>query len=178
MFDLIPGLSGGWLYAVIFLGKMIEVALDTLRIMFISKGKKAYGTVCGFFSILIWIMLVSSVLTDVSADPMKVVVYCVAYACGIYMGTALEQRLAVGLTAIQIVLPETEAGEVGGGLRDAGFGVTLMEGRSVDGTKRGLVFVQLRRKLVPEAIALANGLCPDAVISVSDVRQVRGGFFK
>lgn len=172
------GLTGFWLYLFIFIGKMIEVTVDTLRIMFIGKGKRMSGAIFGFISVVLWIILVNSVLTNISEDPLKAVIYCVAYGCGIYLGTTLESQLAVGLTSIQIVLNCEQVEELGAVLRDEGFGVTLLEGHSVNGMKRGLVFVQLRRKRVPEAIRIARGICDDAVISVSDVRQVRGGFFR
>lgn len=172
------GLTGFWLYAFIFVGKMVEVTIDTLRIMFIGKGKRMAGAVLGFVCVFLWIVLVNSVLTDISKDPLKVIVYCVAYACGIYLGTTLEGQLAVGLTSIQIVLNCEKAEKLGAILRDKGFGVTMLEGHSVDGTKRRMVFVQLRRRRVAEAINIAHDTCEDAVISVSDVRQVRGGFFR
>lgn len=172
------GAGGFWLYVFIFVGKVVEVAFDTLRIMFVGKGKRVYGVICGFASIMLWIVLVSSVLSDISEDPFKAVVYCVAYAGGIYLGATLEGWLAVGLTSVQIVLKSSAAEELGARLRSEGFGVTILEGHSVSGLARELIFVQLRRKRVPEAIRIVNDMCSDAVISVSDVRYVRGGFLR
>ena len=172
------GATGFWLYGLIFVGKMIEVAFDTLRIMFVGKEKRVYGMLCGFASIMLWIVLVNSVLSNITEDPTKAVVYCVAYAGGIYLGSALEGRLAVGLTSVQIVLKSSIAEKLGRKLRAEGFGVTILEGHSVNGTRRELVFVQLKRRRVPEAIKLVNEMCNDAVISLSDVRQIRGGFLR
>ena len=61
--------------------------------------------------------------------------------------------------------------------RDNGFGVTILDGHSVDGTKREVVFVQLRRKRVEEAMKIALSENPEAIISVSEAKTVHGGFF-
>ena len=172
------GITGFWLYVLVFCGKMLEVAFSTLRIMFSGKGKKILSAFTGLFEITMWVLLASSVLEDVTSDPMKLVAYCLAFSCGILLGTYIEQRLAVGLTAIQIVIPGTEASELGKVMRDHGFGVTILEGHSVDGTERCLLLIQLRRKLVAQAVAVARKIEPNAVISVSDVKSVSGGFFR
>ena len=172
------GLSGFWLYLLIFCGKMIEVAFSTLRIILIGKGKRVFGIATGFVEITIWVFLASSVLSDVGSDPLKMVAYCAAFCCGLLLGTFFEQKLAVGLTSIQIVVPQEDGDKLAGILRDGGFGVTLMDGRSVDGTARTLVFIQLRRKRVPEAVDLARRYAPDAVVSVSDIRSVSGGYVR
>jgi len=172
------GLSGFWLYLFIFCGKMVEVAFSTLRITLAGKGQKFLGALAGFIEIVLWVFIASSVLQDVQSDPWKMVAYCLAFACGIIMGTWLEHLLAVGLTSIQIVVPAEEAEELGKKLRDGGFGVTILEGRSVDGTARAMVFIQLRRKHVTQAVSLAKKEAPEAVISVSDVRSVSGGYIR
>ncbi|MGE4484812.1 MAG: DUF2179 domain-containing protein [Oscillospiraceae bacterium] len=172
------GISGGWLYLLIFVGKMIEVTFSTLRIMFVGKGKKFLGAFCGLFEVFFWVVIASSVLADLYEDPFEVVVYCVAFSCGILMGMALEQRLAVGLTSIQVVSPATDAEKVGATLREGGFGVTLLDGHSVDGTKREMIFVQLKRKRIPEAVKLVRAIDPDAIISANDVKSLGGGFMR
>lgn len=172
------GITGPLLYVLVFCGKMIEVTFSTLRITFSGKGKKFIAAFFGIFENGIWVLLASSVLDDVTSDPMKLVAYCAAFSCGIILGTSVEQKLAVGLTAIQIVIPGTEAVELGKIMREHGFGVTILEGHSVDGTERSLLLIQLRRKLVSQAVQIAKEAEPNAVISVSDVKSVSGGFFK
>ena len=169
---------GPWVYVIIFVGKLIEVSASTLRIMFVSKGKKVIGAMCGFVEVVLWVFIAGSVLADLYSDPLKAVVYCVAFVIGIMLGIWLEQKLAIGLTSVQIVSLVDDAEHIAAALRESGFGVTILHGHSVDKTKREVVFVQLRRKNIPEAIAIAQSVNPGAIISVSDVKTIRGGFFK
>lgn len=171
-------LEGFPLYAAIFVGKTIEVSLDTLRLMLINRGKKLLSSIVGVIYVVIWLLIISSVLTDIADDPVKVVVYSIAYGLGIYLGSVFEQRLAVGLTSLQIVQAEAEAENLAQDLRKSGFGVTILEGHSVGGTKRELIFVQLRRRSVPKAMELIRSHAPNAMVSTSDVRSLRGGFVR
>ena len=170
------GLPAYAVYILIFIGKMIEVTFSTLRVMFSSKGNKGLSAACGFMEIFLWINIASTVLTDMQDDPIKMVIYCVAFSCGIPFGIAMEQKLAVGLTSIQIVCPE-EGGElVAAALRENNFGVTILEGHSVDGTRREMIFVQLKRKRIREALKVVRSVEPSAIISASDVKSLGGGF--
>ena len=171
-------MSGIWIYFAIFFGKLVEVAAGTMRSVFINKGNRWMAAAAGLIEVLLWLLVASSVIVGLKEDPFKAVIYCLAFGVGIIVGMLLEQKMAVGLTSIQIV-SETKSGEkIGKALRENGFGVTIMEGHSVDGTRREMVFVQLRRRRIQEAIGIAQEICPDALISVSDVRSLRGGFMR
>lgn len=177
MQDFIDSL-GSWIYVLIFVGKLIEVSISTLRIMFVGKGKKGLGIVCGFFEIMLWVVIAGNVLNDLYSDPLKALVYCVAFVVGIFLGMLIEERLAVGLTSIQIISLTDDGEKIGAALRENGFGVTILEGHSVGGTKREFLFVQLRRRKIQEAKGIVQSVSTEAIISVSDVKSVYGGFFK
>ncbi len=172
------GITGPIVYIIIFLGKLVEVSLMTLRIMFAGKGQKLLSSVCGLFEILIWIIIAGTVLLQLDEDPLKAVIYCIAFTIGITLGVAIENKMAVGLTSVQIVAIAKMGDKIAAELRERGFGVTILDGHSVDGTKREMVFVQLKRKRIQECEQIVRSVCPEAMISVSDVRVVVGGFMK
>ncbi|MEA5050913.1 MAG: DUF5698 domain-containing protein [Oscillospiraceae bacterium] len=172
------GITGVWVYVIIFLGKVVEVSFDTLKIVFVGKGKKLLGTACGLISITIWLILVSNVINDIYSDPMKGVIYCLGFAAGVYVGTLIDEWLAVGLTSMQVVLDDQRAEQLGCALREQGYGVTILEGHSVGAAKRGVLLVQLKRRSIPAARRLIFEKCPEAVISVNDLRSLEGGYLK
>lgn len=172
------GITGVWVYFIIFFGKMTEVTFDTLRIVFVGKGKKLPGALCGTISLSIWVTLVGFILANITTDPLKAVFYVLAYAVGILVGSMLEQWMAVGFTSMQIVLSEEDGMKVAERLKEHDFGVTILDGHSVSGEIKHVLLIQLRRKRIPEVIKLTHGFCPEAVVSVSDVRSLRGGFVR
>src|SRR5665647_214681 len=142
-------------YAAIFFGKIIEVTLDTIRMVLINRGRRVAGAVLGFVVVIIWIFIVSSVITDLSANLLKCFIYAVAYSLGNYFGVTIENKLAIGLCSLQVIVRETEGYKLSNVLRENGFGVTIIEGESAN-YKRLILIIHLKRKRIPEAVKLIN----------------------
>lgn len=166
-----------WVYVAIFFAKLVEVSLSTLRNVLVNRGEKLKGAILGFFEALIWILVVSNVLSSLAEDPIKVVIYCLAYALGNYIGVILESKLALGTALIQAVVGEDSSGELSAQLREKGFGVTTVKARGMQKTV-DVLMIYLKRKCVKEAVLLINEKAPKALVTVNDVRQVRNGFIK
>ncbi|MCL2050787.1 MAG: DUF5698 domain-containing protein [Lachnospiraceae bacterium] len=100
------------IYFLIFVAKLIEVALATVRNVLINRGEKLLGAVIGFFEVMIWIIVVSNVLGSLAEDPFKVLVYCLAFSCGNYLGVIIEGKLALGTALIQVMVVEEPNAEI------------------------------------------------------------------
>ncbi len=164
-------------YIAIFFGKIIEVTLDTLRMVLINRGRRLAGAILGFFVVFIWIFIISSVITTLSDNLLKCLVYAVAYALGNFFGVTIENKLAIGLCSLQIIVRETEGYTLANILRENGFGVTIMEGESAN-YKRQILIIHLKRKRITEAVKLIKENTEDAVTMVNDIKTVYGGFVR
>lgn len=165
------------IYIGIFLAKMVEVSLSTVRIVLVNRGEKFKGAAIGFFEVMLWIIVVANVLDTVSQDPFKVIIYCAGFSCGIFMGVIIEDKLAIGTACIQAVVGEDMKDELSAKLRQRGFGVTVLQGQGRDGTV-DVLMVYLKRKCLGEATDLIRQHCPNAMITVNDVRSLRNGFIR
>lgn len=165
------------IYVLIFLAKMVEVTLATIRNVLINRGEKVRGAFIGFFEVLIWVIVVANVLGNVTEDPLKVVVYCLAFSVGNYIGVTIENKLAIGNAFIQAVVSEDSKDELSSYLRQQGFGVTIVEGQGMNGVV-DVLMIYLKRKCVPEAIDVIKEYCPTSLITVNDVRHLRNGFIR
>lgn len=164
-------------YVAIFAAKLVEVSLATIRMVLINRGEKLKGAMIGFFEVSIWVILVSTVLSGITEDPIKAVAYCLAFSCGNYMGVIIENKLAIGSACIWVVVEDDKHELMESTLRGNGFGVTATraEGRDNDVY---VLMTYLKRRQVSEAIGIIREISPDALITVNDVRQARGGFLK
>jgi uncharacterized protein YebE (UPF0316 family) len=165
------------IYLGIFAAKMVEVSLSTVRNVLINRGEKIRGAAIGFFEVLIWIIVVSNVLGSLTKDPFKVVVYCLAFSVGNYLGVIIENKLAIGTASIQAVVGEDAKEDLCALLRERGFGVTLIQGQGMEGTV-DVLLIFLKRRCVPEAIGLIRQRQPHALVTVNDIRQLRNGFIR
>lgn len=166
-----------WIYFFIFFAKIVEVSLATVRLVLVNRGEKLKGALIGFFEVLIWVIVISNVLDGLSEDPLKLIVYCLAFSLGNYFGVVIEGKLAIGTACIQAVVGEELTPELTEALREKGFGVTTLQGEGKNGPV-DVLMIYLKRKLLPEAIAEIREHCPNALITVNDVRSLRNGYIK
>lgn len=176
--DFLMNLEGPLLYAIIFFAKIIEVSISTIRIVYVNKGEKVKGTMLGFVEILIWLIVVSSVLNNISEDPIKIIVYAAAFSLGIYLGVTIESKIAIGLSSIQVVVDMKDGEILAEVLREEGYGVTIIEGKGKNESIKGLLFIQLKRKKIPSAVKLIKEYNPEAYITVNDIKTTVGGYIK
>ncbi len=176
--DFLMNLNGPLLYFIIFFAKIIEVSISTVRLVLINKGERVKGAILGFVEILIWLVVVSSVLNNITEDPIKVFIYAAAFSLGNFLGVTIESKIAVGLSSIQAVVNQKDGEVLADALREQGYGVTIIEGKGIEESIKNLLFIQLKRRKIPEAVKLIKSHNPDAYITVNDIKTMLGGYIK
>lgn len=168
--------SSIWIYILIFIGKILEVTVSTLRIVLITKGQRVAGTLIAVLESSLWLLVTGTVLTGFRDDLMRCVVFVLAFATGNFLGSVLENKLAFGLASLQVIIPASEtSGELAGILRSRGFAVTVTKGDGKDG-KRELLIMHLKRKRIPEATKIIKEHLQNAMIVINDSKIIYGGF--
>ncbi len=152
---------------LIILSRIADVSLGTLRTVAIVNSRKGMALALGFFEVLIWIVVVSKVVTSLDV-PAYAVSYALGYALGSYLGVMLEQSLAYGEQVLRIFT--RQGGAVASDLRQAGYAVTAIQGEGLEGPIHLLV-VQRPRKQMATLIERVEGLDPECFYVVDDVRM-------
>jgi uncharacterized protein YebE (UPF0316 family) len=155
---------------IIFTLRMIDVALATVRIVLLSRGRK--GTAAGLALIegMIWVVAISRVLSAGLDDPARIVAFAAGFAAGTYVGALVEQRLALGQSLVRVVA-SVDSPEVAGTLRDQGFGATVINGDGMNGEVR-LTFSVVPRKKVKHVTRLINEVNPNAYVTVEQTSSI------
>ena len=161
IYGLLPGL--------IFISRVTDVTLDTLRIVFISRGNKIVAPILGFFEVLIWLIAITRIMENLD-NVTTYLAYALGFAVGNYVGLLVEEKLAIGTQLIRIIgltnshlLIET--------LREKGFGATVIDAKGKNGAVQ-VIFVITRRKVINQVIGIINHFNPKAFYSIEDVRSV------
>lgn len=162
-------------YFLILIVKIFEVTLATTRIVLITKGEKIKGACIGFFEVIIWIMLVSTVLKDISSDPIKIFVYALGFALGNYVGTSFEERLGIGTVRIEAIVKEEDGEQLECALREKGLALTVIVGEGMN-YKRHVIIMHVKRKRTHEVVTLIKGLQENVVITINEVKPIYGGY--
>jgi uncharacterized protein YebE (UPF0316 family) len=165
-----------WLFAfLIFMLRVGDMALDTIRVLFVVRGKKLIVWILGFFQSLIFVIAISSVLTRLD-NILNVLGYAMGFATGNLVGMLIEQRLAIGHILVTII-SSNRGSLIAEKLRASGFAVTQIAGHGKDGTVFEL-HVSVLRKDVPNVETIVLEADPQAFVTAEDVRPVRRGFWR
>jgi len=165
-----------WLFdLMIFALRVVDMSLDTIRVLFVVRGKKLIVWVLGFFQSLVFVVAISSVLTQLN-NILNVIGYATGFATGNLVGMLIEQRLAIGHILITII-SSSRGSYIAEQLRSNGYAVTEIAGRGRDDTVFELHASVLRRD-VPQVETIVLEADPQAFITAEDVRPVRRGFWR
>ncbi|MBO8128341.1 MAG: DUF2179 domain-containing protein [Peptococcaceae bacterium] len=163
-------------YLMIFAARVTDMSLDVMRVLLLTRGKKGWASIVGFVEVTIFIIVLNEVLQGGLNDPGKVIAYAAGFGMGNYVGSLIEEKLAVGFLALQI-FPHYEVCEsLKNLLRKERFGVTELTGQGRSGP-RSILYVLLKRKDLNRALRLLDEYDPDVFYHVSDARSIHGGIF-
>ena len=172
MFEFIPV---ALLPILIFLIRVTDMSLDTLRVLFVVRGRRAQAWVVGFMQSALWVIAVASVLSHLD-NLFTVLAYAAGFATGNVVGMRIEERLAIGHSHVRVI--STQRGEaVASAVRGAGYAVTELSGRGRDGTVSILTTSVRRRDIDPVRSEVLEA-DPDAFVTLSEVRPLHRGFWR
>lgn len=165
-----------WLTALlIFFLRVSDMSLDTLRVLYVMRGKKILTWVLGFAQSAIFVAAITSVLNNLD-NPLSIIGYAAGFASGNVIGMWIEESLAIGYTHMRIISP-CLGQSIAERLRQEGFAVTEVPGRGKDGIVTILI-VNVRRKRVDQVHRIVNEVDRQAFITAEDIRSVRRGFWR
>lgn len=159
---------------VIFLGRVFDVTLGTLRIIFVSKGKRGVAPIIGFFEVFIWVIIISQILARAN-DMIAYISYAGGYATGTYVGMLIESKLAFGVLLYR-VYSKKEGESLVQLLSSNGYGSTLMKGQGSVG-QVDVVEIVIDRKKMREIDALIKEYDANAFYVTEDIRTTQNGIF-
>ena len=131
---------------VIFLARVVDVSLGTMRTISTVHGRTTVSFCLGFVEISIWIYIISAVVTKIASEPLLGLFYALGFSTGNVVGIKLEKRLAFGHMVLR-VFSLKKGKELAEDIRDKGFAVTTFEGMGRSGPVTELYIVCRRRDL-------------------------------
>lgn len=159
---------------LIFLARICDVTIGTLRIIFVSKGQKLWASFFGFFEVLIWLVAIGQIMQNLN-NVFCYIAYAAGFALGNYIGISIEEKLAMGVLIVR-VFTTNEGEKLIASLRASGFGVTNVDAQGGSG-KVNIVYTVIKRSCLPEVVGIIKEFNPKSFYSVEEVRSVNAGVF-
>jgi len=146
--------------ALIFIARVVDVSLGTVRTISTVQGRTKTAFCLGFIEVSMWLVVISTVVNTISEKPLLGVFYALGFSTGNVVGILVEKRLAFGHVILRVISAQ-KGREIAGKMRAAGFGVTTFEGEGLTGSVTELFIVSRRRDL-RNLMNLATAADPDA----------------
>jgi uncharacterized protein YebE (UPF0316 family) len=160
---------------IIFLMRVTDMSLDTLRVLFVIRGRKPLAWIMGFFQSALWVVAITSVLSNLD-NLWNVIGYAGGFATGNVVGMMIEERLAIGHGHLRII--SSHRGKaIAEAIRDAGFAVTELPGRGKDGTV-SVISCSVKRRDIDNVQRGVYAIDPEAFITVEDIRPLHRGYWR
>ena len=154
----------------IFLAKIGEVSIGTLRIIFVAKNKKLLSGITGFFEALIWLIVIAKIFENVT-NAASYLAYATGFATGVVVGIIVEEKLAMGTILIRIITRK-EANELINYLQESNYKITYFRSKSNKNENTNIVYVIANRIDIKFLIKKIKVLNPKAFYTVEDIKFV------
>jgi uncharacterized protein YebE (UPF0316 family) len=159
---------------LIFLARICDVSIGTMRIIFVSKGKRNIAPILGFFEVLIWITAISKIMQNLD-NYVNYIAYAAGFATGNFVGMIIEEKLAMGILMIRVFAHE-RGSELVSTLNVKGYGATVVQASGAR-KKVDLIYTIVRRNELENVLNLIKGFNPDAFYTIEDVKSANEGIF-
>jgi uncharacterized protein YebE (UPF0316 family) len=157
---------------LILLARIVDVSLDTIRVIMVAKGYRRLAPFIGFFQVLIWVITITRIMANLD-NWFTYFGYAGGFALGTYTGMRIEEKLALGYELVRVVT-RADASQLIGTLREEGYPVTTVSGQGKEG-EVGILFIVLKRKSIHRVVELIKQFNPKAFYTIEDMRFVSNG---
>ncbi|MCL2074484.1 MAG: DUF2179 domain-containing protein [Marinilabiliaceae bacterium] len=159
---------------LIFVARIADVSLGTLRIVFVSKGIKLLAPILGFFEVIIWLLAVSRIFENLD-NWLYFISYAAGFAMGNYVGLLIEERLALGYVNLRIIT-HLSGEELIKNLIDEGYGITLVDAKGSMGDV-SIIFCVIKRNDYKQVAEMIKKFNPNSFYTIEDIRFANQGVF-
>ena len=159
---------------LIFIARVTDVTLDTMRIIFISKGEKFLPPLFGFFEIMIWLFAIGQVMQNLT-NIFYYIAYAAGFATGNFVGIIIEDKMAIGKLVVRIITNK-DATDLIEALKSKNYGITIVDAQGATGSVK-IIFTVIKRMDTDDVVGMIKRFNPRAFFSMEEVRSASEGVF-
>ena len=161
---------------IVCAAKIVEISIQSLKTCMMVKGQRLKAAGLGFLECTIWGLVISTIIGTLGDNLFLLLFYCVGYAAGLFIGSTIEGKIALGTSNLQLIANDENTEKITEYLKENNKGYTVFEGHgSTD--KMNMIFIVLPRKEAPKLLKTLRKMCNNKVFVVaSEVSKYAGGY--
>ena len=160
---------------IIFVARIVDVSLGTIRINMIVRRKKILAATIGFFEVAIFISIIVRIVQQVDSI-YGILAYAAGFAVGTIIGVIISEKLSRDLISTNII-SKNHSDEIKEVLKEDGYGITCYTGKGINGEVEiiNVVCSQLNTKRMNKLVYNTD---PKAFMASYMLDRIRGGFIR
>ena len=161
---------------IVCAAKIIEITIQSLKTCMMVKGQRLKAAGLGFLECTIWGLVISTIIGTLGDNLFLLAFYCVGYATGLFLGSTLESKIALGTSNLQLIANDENTQKIVEYLKRQGRGYTIFDGQgSTD--KMNMILIVLPRRDASRVLKEIRKICENNVFVVaSEVSKYAGGY--
>ncbi len=161
---------------IVCAAKIIEITIQSLKTCMMVKGQRLGAAGLGLLECAIWGLVISTIIGTLGDNLFLLLFYCLGYATGLFLGSTLEGKIALGTSNLEIIANAESTEKIIAYLRAHSMGYTVFEGYgSTD--KMNMIFIVLARKESGRVLRDLRRECDNKLfVAVSEVSRYAGGY--
>ncbi len=161
---------------IVCAAKIVEITIQSLKTCMMVKGQRLKAAMLGFVECMIWGLVISTIISTLGDNLFLLLFYCVGYATGLFLGSTIEGKIALGTSNLQLIANDENTKIIIAYLRQHKRGYTVFSGRgSTD--RMNMILIVLPRREMKRVLKEIRKLCSNRVFVVaSDVSKYAGGY--
>ena len=162
----------------IFLARIFDVTLGSVRTILMVKGKSITSAILAFLEVFIWFVIAKEALLVATNSILIPVFYSAGYATGTLIGTYISNNYLDGLISIQAITSRNNKKLINK-IRKEGYGISVINiNNNYEKKKKDMLLIELNKKRLKYIINIIREIDPEAFIIVNESKFVQNGFIK
>lgn len=159
----------------VFFMRLTDMSLDTLRLLFVMRGRKLLAGVIGATQAAVFILAVSAVLSG-PLNAFTVTGYALGFGAGVILGMFVEERLAIGYAMLR-VFSSASGRAIAEALRAAGHAATEIQARGKEG-QMIVVNCVISRRDISTVQTIIDKVDASAFVTIDQAQSLQRGYFR
>ena len=174
--ETLRGISPILVCLLVCAAKIVEITIQSLKTCMMVKGQRLKAAGLGFIECTIWGLVISTLIGTLGDNLLLLVFYCIGYATGLFLGSTLESKIALGTSNLELIASDESTARITAYLKEQGRGYAVFAGQGSK-EKMNMIFVVLPRKETPKTLKEIRKACDGKVfVAVSEVSKYAGGY--
>lgn len=159
----------------IFMARILDVSIGTVRTIFMVKGKISITSILAFIEVYVWFWVAREALVTKIDSIIIPISYSLGYATGTFIGTFISNKYIRGIIKIEIIINKKNSNELIKKLKEYGYGLSVIELKDNDNY---LIVCQINKKYKKEIINIINNIDGRAFVTINNTNYLHNGFIK